>query len=131
MVATGVGLIFLALGVLGFVPDATREDALQLAEPGASVMLFGVFRVAALDNLVHLLFGLAGLAMSRTVLGARTFLILGGAIYLAIWRYGASAGWRGWLSLIPVHDAGDWLYLGLGGGMILLGALTPRGRDRA
>jgi hypothetical protein len=129
--ATAVGAILLLIGVLGFVPAATTHgDQLQLAGYESGAKLFGVFQVSVLHNVVHVLFGLAGLAMSRTVLGARTFLLGGGAIYLAVWLYGTSIGHRGGAS-VPPNSAADWLHLGLGVAMIVLGLTAPRGRARA
>jgi hypothetical protein len=37
-----------------------------------------------LHNIVHLWFGIAGLAMARTAAQARTYLVFGGAIYLVL-----------------------------------------------
>jgi hypothetical protein len=46
--------------------------------------LFGLFQVSILHNIVHLLFGIAGLAIARTAAQARTYLVFGGAIYLVL-----------------------------------------------
>ena len=45
---------------------------------------WGAFQVLILHNIVHLLFGIAGLAMARTAAQARTYLVFGGAIYLVL-----------------------------------------------
>ena len=83
--------------------------------------------MSVLHNLVHGLFGIAGLALSSTVSGARNFLIGGGAIYLALWLLGLVGG-AGW---IPANDADNWLHLGLGVGMIAAGVVLTRERTVA
>jgi hypothetical protein len=88
--------------------------------------LLGVFQVSILHNIVHLLFGLAGLAMARTASGARLYLIGGGAIYLVLWLYGLVVGQDSSANFVPVNTADDWLHLVLGLGMIALGLLTGR-----
>ncbi len=51
-------------------------------------MPVGIFMVSALHNAVHLLFGLFGVMASRTSRFSRLCLIIGGAVYLALWIYG-------------------------------------------
>ncbi|MFF4879949.1 DUF4383 domain-containing protein [Micromonospora sp. NPDC000668] len=124
-----VGVLFLLIGVLGFVPGITSGTAdLGFAGHGSGAYLFGAFQVSVLHNLVHLLFGVAGLALARTVSGARTFLVGGGAIYLVLWLYGLAVDHDTGANVLPVNDADNWLHLGLGVGMIALGVLTGRAR---
>ncbi|MEV7328350.1 DUF4383 domain-containing protein [Micromonospora sp. NPDC093244] len=127
--AATVAVVFLLVGVLGFVPGITSGTGdLRFAGHGSGAFLFGVFQVSVLHNLVHLLFGVAGLALARTVGGARTFLIGGGAVYLVLWLYGLAVDHDTGANVLPVNDADGWLHLGLGVGMIALGLLTGRAR---
>jgi hypothetical protein len=122
-VAALVATALLLIGVAGFVPGITTHYGdLRLAGGASDAKLFDVFRVSVLLNLVHLLSGLAGLALARTAAGARTFLVDGGAAYLALWLLGvvAAGGW------IPVSTADNWLHFALGVAMIGLGVLTTR-----
>jgi len=120
--ATFAGATFLLVGILGFIPGITsRHDDLAFAGQGSRAQLFGVFQVSILQNLVHLLFGIAGLATARTQAGARTFLVGGGAVYLALWFIGLVNG-GDW---IPLNTADNWLDFGLGSGMVGLGLATP------
>src|SRR5690242_8056906 len=83
-----VSVVFLLVGVLGFIPGVTSDyGAMQFAGHDSGAKLFGVFQVSILHNIVHLLFGIVGIALARTVSGARLFLIGGGAIYLVLWLY--------------------------------------------
>jgi predicted transporter len=93
-------------------------------------MLLGIFMVSILHNVVHLLFGVAGLAMGRTYDGARTYLIGGGAIYLLLWLYGVIIDHHSGANFVPVNSADDWLHLLLGLGMIVLGVALTRDAHR-
>lgn len=86
-----------------------------------------MFQVSILHNIVHLLFGVAGLALARTVTGARNYLVVGSAIYLVLFVYGLVVGQESAAKFVPVNTADDILHLILGIGMIGLGvALTHR-----
>ena len=67
-----VGVVFLLVGVLGFIPGITTNFGdLSFAGHHSDARLFGLFQVSILHNIVHLLFGIAGLAMARTAAQAR------------------------------------------------------------
>lgn len=129
--AATVGVVFLVIGVLGFIPGITSNfDDLRFAGHQSDAKLLGLFQVSVLHNAVHLLFGIAGLALARTVSGARAFLVGGGAIYLVLWLHGLVVDEGSGANFIPVNGADDWLHFLLGVGMIALGLLTTRGRVR-
>jgi hypothetical protein len=116
-----VGALFLAVGALGFVPGVTTHYGdLSFAGRGRDAQLLGTFSVSILLNLVHLAFGIAGVALARRAPTARTYLLGGGAVSLAVWLIGV-IGIGGW---IPVNTADNWLHLVLGVGMIVLGPAT-------
>ena len=122
-----VASLFLLIGVLGFIPGITTDyNAIQFAGHRSNALLLGVFRVSVLHNLVHLVLGVAGLALARTAAGARTFLIGGGAINLVLWLYGLVISQDSTANFIPVNNADNWLHLLLGIGMIALGMITTR-----
>lgn len=63
-----VGAVFIVVGILGFVPGVTTDYySLSFAGHQSGAMLFGIFQVSMLHNIVHLAFGVAGLAMARTI----------------------------------------------------------------
>jgi hypothetical protein len=128
-VARLVGIVFLLVGIAGFIPGITTNlyDGLDFAGEDGTAELLGIFGVSVLHNLVHGLFGIAGLALSSTVGGARNFLIGGGAIYIVLWLLGLIGG-ADW---IPSNTADDWLHLALGVGMIGLGVGLTRERPVA
>jgi hypothetical protein len=123
-VARLVGIVFLLVGIAGFIPGITTNlyDGLEFAGDDGNAELLGLFQVSVLHNIVHGLFGVAGLALAATASGARTFLIGGGAIYLGLFLLGIVGG-GDW---IPSNTADNWLHLVLGAGMIVLGVVTTR-----
>jgi hypothetical protein len=125
--ALAIGAVFLLVGILGFIPGVTTDyDTMKFAEHHSEAKLLGIFQVSILHNIVHLLFGIAGIAMARTASTARTFLIGGGAIYLVLWVYGLIIDHNSAANFIPVNTADNWLHFGLGIGMIALGVLLTR-----
>jgi len=119
-----VAIVFLIVGVAGFIPGITRDapgDFMGENSPGS---LLHVFQTSILHNLVHLAFGVIGLALSRTWEGSRNFLIGGGIVYLALFVIGLLSA----MDWLPADDTDDWLHLVLGAGMLALG-LALRGRQ--
>jgi arginine exporter protein ArgO len=129
LAAIVVGVVFLLVGVAGFIPGITTNyEQLQFAGHQSGALLLGVFQVSILHNIVHLLFGVAGLAMARTAAGARNYLIGGGVIYAVLWLYGLVIGDTAPANFVPMNMADDWLHLVLAVSMIGLG--VQLGRDR-
>jgi len=127
--ATIVGVVFLLVGVLGFIPGITTNFGdLSFAGHQSEARLFGLFQVSILHNIVHLLFGIAGLALARTAAQARTYLVFGGAIYLVLFVYGLIVGQESAANFVPVNTADDFLHLILGIGMVGLGVALTRDR---
>ncbi|GAA1837116.1 DUF4383 domain-containing protein [Microlunatus capsulatus] len=125
-----VGVVFLAVGVLGFIPGITTGyDTLQFASHHSEAKLLGLFQVSILHNIVHLLFGVAGLVLARTIGGAKGYLIGGGVIYLVLFVYGLAVPMESSANFVPLNVADDILHLVLGVGMIALGALLTRRPD--
>ena len=127
LAAAVVGAVFLLVGILGFVPGVTANyDQLAFAGHGSGALLLGLFAVSVLHNLVHAGFGVAGLLLSRTRSGAKSFLIIGGIVYAVLWLYGLLIDHSSAANFVPVNTADNWLHLGLAVGMVALGALLGR-----
>lgn len=119
-----IGVVFLLVGVLGFVPGATSHlDQLGFAGPHSQARLFGVFQVSVLHNALHLLFGVAGILAAGTRGASRLFLGAGGFLYLLLWVYGSVVHEDSAANFAPFNPADNLLHLGLGAGMILLAVL--------
>lgn len=123
-----VGLVFLLVGVLGFIPGVTTNyDELKFAGHDSDAQLLGIFDVSILHNVIHLVLGLAGLALARTMVGARQYLVGGGVIYLAIFVYGLIWGAdEGGANFVPMNWADNILHLALGLGMVGLGVVLGK-----
>ncbi|MEW1808998.1 DUF4383 domain-containing protein [Pseudarthrobacter sp. NPDC080039] len=125
--AIGFGVVFLLVGVLGFIPGITNDyGAMSFAGHASGAMLLGVFQVSVLHNIVHLLFGVAGILMARTAQMARWFLLGGGAVYLILWIYGLVTGNNAGADFVPLNSADNWLHLVIGAAMIGLGLWLGR-----
>jgi hypothetical protein len=128
--AAAVGAVFLVVGILGFIPGVTTNyGSMEFGGHHSDAKLLGIFEVSILHNIVHLLFGVAGLALARSWDGARAYLLGGGAVYLVLWVYGLLVGHESSANFVPVNDADNWLHLLLGLGMVALGFLLGK-RDR-
>jgi hypothetical protein len=125
-VARLVGIVFLLVGIAGFIPGITTNlyDGLEFAGNDGNAELLGLFKVSILHNIVHALFGV-GILMAATPSGARTYLLGSGALYIVLFLMGI-IGAGDW---VPTNDADDWLHLALGAGLIALGVITTRDRD--
>jgi Domain of unknown function (DUF4383) len=122
-----VGLAFVLVGVLGFIPGITTHYSdMSFAGPDSRARLLGLFQISILHNVVHLLFGLAGLIAARTIGAARGFLLGGGAIYLVLTVYGVLIGHDSPANFVPVNIGDNALHLLLGIGMIALGIVLGR-----
>jgi hypothetical protein len=132
--AKAVGAVFLLVGILGFIPGITTDyDTMTFAGHDSDASLLGIFEVSILHNIVHLLYGVAGLAMAKTYKSATNYLIGGGVIYLALALYGVLIDHESGANFVPVNGADNVLHLLLGLGMIGLGLIGLRAAkgDRA
>ncbi|MER7071787.1 DUF4383 domain-containing protein [Terrabacter sp. NPDC000476] len=122
-----VGAVFLLVGVAGFIPGVTSNFGdLTFAGHHSEAKLLGIFQVSILHNVVHLLFGVVGIAAARSWKASRGYLVGGGVVYLVLWVYGLVIDKDSSANFVPVNPADDWLHLLLGLGMIALGLVLGR-----
>ena len=131
-VGMGVGILALAVGILGFIPGITaRYGELMFVGPDSHAMLFGLFQVSMLLNIVQLVIGATGLTMSRTEHGARNFLIGAGALYIVLAIFGLSVGVDSAANFLSLNMTDNWTHMVLGVVMIACGwLLSRRASDR-
>ncbi len=121
------GIVFIIVGILGFIPGITTSYGdMSFAGHDSGAELLGIFQVSVLHNLVHILFGIVGLALAKTMEGAKLYLLGGGVIYLVLWLYGIVVDKDGGANFVPLNTADDWLHLVLGVTMVGLGLVTSR-----
>jgi hypothetical protein len=101
-----VGVVFTLVGVAGFA--VTGFDG--FAEPDGA-LLFGIFEVNPLHNLVHLLIGLAGVALWSDLQRARVYGWLLAIGYGATFVYGlVVAGTDDAANVLALNEADNWLH---------------------
>jgi hypothetical protein len=131
IVALVFGIVFLVVGIAGFIPGLTTNlESLQFAGHESGALLLGVFQVSILHNCVHILYGLAGLGFAMTFAGSRGYLIWGGLVYALLFLYGLFVAGDHPANFIPVNAADNWLHIGLAVAMVALGLLLGRRSDR-
>lgn len=86
-VAMVFGVLLLALGALGLA----APGGMQMGDPGNPSMLFGMFPVNLLLNVVHLAIGVWGVLAARSFRGSVTFCKLGGFAFLCLAAVGLVA----------------------------------------
>lgn len=126
--AATVGAVFGLLGLLGFLPGLTAHmEELGVAGERTTTLLFGVFAVSVLHNVIHVLYAVGGLALAASARTAKWYLIVGGAghLLLALLRLVGAAGW------VPLNNPDGWLHLVVGAAMVGLGFLPAKVRVRA
>jgi hypothetical protein len=122
-----IAFAFLALGIAGFIPGITTHYGdLSFAGHGSGAKVFGVFQTSVLQNILHLLFGVAGVTLARTRPGARAFLVAGGAVYLVVFVYGLATSQHSGANFVSLDRNDDILHLALGASMLGLGLLPER-----
>ena len=105
------GIVFLLIGILGFVPGITDHH-----------MLLGIFHVNAAHNVVHLLSGAAALFAGMTSAGAsRIYFRVFGVIYGLVAVMGFMVGDGMLLGLISNNTADTWLHVVIAAVSLLLG----------
>jgi hypothetical protein len=125
--AKAVGAVFLLVGILGFIPGITHGIyPIEWIGHDGNDKLLGIFKVSVLHNVVHLLFGIAGLSMAKNYKSASSYLIGGGAIYLVLTVFGWLIDQKSDINFVPLNTADNWLHLALGILMIALGLIGGR-----
>ena len=138
-----LGCLLVLAGIAGFLPilahpetGATLPDnALAMHAHGGAIlgtgdaMLFGLFPVNAAHNVVHILFGLWGVAAARSWRGALIYARSVAIIYLLLAIAGLLPSVQTGFGLIPLYAKDVWLH-----GLIAIGGLyfgwAARGADR-
>jgi hypothetical protein len=112
------GVVFLLAGVSGFFPVPMPLDAPPLAVQHGQGLALGLFPINTVHNVVHLIFGVLGLAAARNVLlSARGYFQLVSVAYAALVVLGLIPATQTTLGLIPIWGHDVWLH-----GLIAIGA---------
>ena len=126
-----IGLVFIVVGVLGFVPGVVQDyGEMKWWKPGSGADLFGIFQTSILHNLLSIGVGLIGLVAARRPDTARSFLTGAGIFLFAIGIYGLLIDYGSDWNFIPVDRSDDWLNIGLGLGMLYAGVAVRMAPSR-
>ena len=108
-----VGIVFIVVGILGFIPGITYRQN-----------LLGIFHVNTLHNLVHLATGLIAYLVSRSSMrAAQLYFQIFGIIYAIIGFMGFGYGNRDIMGILANNMADTWLHLIIGVVFIYCGFL--------
>lgn len=108
------GILFLGLVVTGVVPGLLQPPAAgdpDLAVDAMHGRALGLFPVNILHNGVHLVFGLWGLAASRSFDGARSYARIVAIVYGLFIVMGLIPGLNTTFGLVPLHGNDVWLHV--------------------
>jgi hypothetical protein len=110
------GIVFLAVGILGFVPGITTND-----------MLLGIFMVNKAHSIVHIASGAIFLIASMSGAGAaRLWFQLFGIVYAVVAVMGFVVGEGMIFNLISNNRNDTWLHVVLAVAMLAIGFGTPK-----
>ncbi len=110
------GVVFLLIGIAGFVPalvTPVHDGHPDIAVSSGYGQLFGLFPVNILHNIVHVVFGLWGLAAYRSLSGAKLYARGVALIYAVLTVAGLIPGLHTMFGLTPLFGNDIWLHAAL------------------
>jgi hypothetical protein len=123
------GVVFALVGLVGFFPSPPDPAAPPLAVEHGHGMALGLFPINTLHNVVHLLFGVLGIAAARGVLmSARGYFQLVAISYAALVILGLIPATQTTFGLIPIWGNDVWLHALIAAGAAYLGFAAPVAR---
>jgi len=106
--ALAFGVVYLLVGIVGFF--ITGFDGFVSNRTDGNEDMLLIFMINPLHNVVHILIGLAGIALSRTLAGARTYGWLLAVGYGAAFVYGLIAIDQDW-DFLNINGADNVLHI--------------------
>lgn len=105
------GIVFLAVGVLGFVPNMVQplHPGHPPVDPEGGLLL-GLFPVNLYHNAVHILFGLWGLVASRSLSGSVAYARGVAIIYAVLTIAGFIPSLYTLFGMVPLYGNDVWLH---------------------
>lgn len=109
------GIIFLLVGVMGFIPGLVKEPMATSDMPGLSFTtgagyLLGIFPINVLHNIVHLLVGILGIVASVSLGSTRLYSGVLAIFYGLLAIMGLFPPTQSTLGLIPIFGNDTWLH---------------------
>lgn len=106
------GIVFLVIGAGGFVPGILQPGVPEadLSMTHGYGHMFGLFPVNTPHNIVHLVFGLWGVAAYKSHAGARAYFRVVAMIYGLLTVLGLLEPTRTTFGLVPIYGNDVWLH---------------------
>jgi hypothetical protein len=125
-IAAILGIIYVLLGVVGFLPDPLVQASTAASATGA---LLGIFPINPLHNVVHLVIGAsllyASMATATAIMVSRVI----GGVYVVVGLLGLAS--PDGFCLLPLGGADIFLHLGTGAVLLAVGFLNGGTRRAA
>jgi hypothetical protein len=112
------GVVFLLVGVLGYVPNPIVGPT-------------GIFATNPLHNIIHLVSGIALLAGAYTSLGSSMMLKIVGVVYGIVAVCGFFLVMDGMMMGVMINEADKWLHVALAAAVLAAGFLLPDDKPAA
>lgn len=120
------GVVFVLVGLAGFFPAPPPPDAPPLAVEHGHGLALGAFPINTLHNLVHLLFGVLGIAAARgAMLSARGYFQLVAISYGVLTVMGLIPATQTTFGLVPIWGNDVWLHALLAAASAYFGYVAP------
>lgn len=121
-----MGIVFLAVGVLGFIPALLSPATEPIAVETLYGRLLGLFPVNVLHSLVHALFGVWGLIAYRTLSHSVTYAQVVGVSYAVLTVMGLIPALNTLFGLVPLYGHDIWLHAVIAIAAIYFGFFADR-----
>ncbi|MGE5540324.1 MAG: DUF4383 domain-containing protein [Gemmatimonas sp.] len=105
------GIIFLLMGIAGFIPGLLSPPDQPIAVNAMHGRLLGLFPVNAVHDLAHLVFGVWGIVAYRTLSGSLLYARVVAIAYGVLVIMGLIPGLNVVFGLMPIHGNDVWLHL--------------------
>ena len=120
------GVVFLAVGLIGFAAAPPPVDAPPLIVEAGHGLMLNMFPVNILHNIVHLLFGALGLMAARgLLLSARAYFQFVAVIYGLLTVLGMIPATQTTFGLVPIHGNDVWLHAVIAAAAAVIGFAMP------
>jgi len=121
------GIVFLVIGIAGFIPalKTPPQPGVDLAVDMGFGRLLGIFPVNVLHNIVHLLFGIWGVAAYRSFSRARLYARAVAVVYAVLAVLGFFPVVNTLFGLVPLYGNDIWLHIVLAAIAVYFGFFAP------
>ena len=130
-----MGVVFLAIGGMGFIPGLLMHPPHAGDHPmhvhAFDGYLLGLFHVNVWHNIAHVLFGILGVVATNSTGHARGYAVLVAVAYAGLAVMGLIPGLNTLFGTFPLHGHDVWLHLLIAGAAAYFGfvrreAIHPR-----